>query len=163
MRARERAGERAGERGRTREKVCECVCVCVCVCVCSQRSIRPLILTRAASESEPRRHAGAAGSDASELMRVRGVSGTRRGLRAWPLGYGLHAAAEAHPRQHVRYVACLRHVPVFGITPNILVRSSQSSSGPAGGASDGYGLGRGAAGPDRRCTTTAAGALRVIV
>ena len=43
------------------------------------------------------------------------------------------------------------------------VLSSQSSSGPAGSASDGYGLGRGAAGPDRRCTTTAAGALRVIV
>ena len=40
-----------------------------------------------------------------------------------------------------------------------LVRSSQSSSGLAGGASDGYGLGRGAAGPDRRCTTSAAGAL----
>ena len=60
----------------------------------------------------------------------------------------------------------LGHVPlprVFGITSNALVRSSQSSSGPAGGASDGYGLGRGAAGPDRRCTTTAAGALRVIV
>ena len=52
---------------------------------------------------------------------------------------------------------------VFGITSNTLVRSSQSSSGPAGGASDGYGLGRGGAGPDRRCTTTAAGALRVIV
>ena len=53
--------------------------------------------------------------------------------------------------------------PLFGITSNTLVRSSQSSSGPAGGASDGYGLGRGAAGPDRRCTTTTAGALRVIV
>ena len=50
---------------------------------------------------------------------------------------------------------------LFGITSNTLVRSSQSPSGPAGGASDGYGLGRGAAG--RRCTTTAAGALRVIV
>ena len=47
---------------------------------------------------------------------------------------------------------------VFGITSNTLVRSSQSSS-----ASDGYGLGRGAAGPDRRCTTSAAEALRVIV
>ena len=44
-----------------------------------------------------------------------------------------------------------------------LVRSSRSSSWPAGGASDGYGLGRGAAGPDRRCTTTAAGVLRVVV
>ena len=52
---------------------------------------------------------------------------------------------------------------LFGITSNTLVRSSQSSSGPAGGASDGYGLGRRAAGPDRRCTTTAAGAIRVIV
>ena len=52
---------------------------------------------------------------------------------------------------------------LFGITSNTLVRSSQSSSGPAGGASDGYGLGRGAAGPDRRCTTTAAGAIRAIV
>ena len=50
-----------------------------------------------------------------------------------------------------------------GITSNTLVRSSQSSSGPAGGASGGYGLGRGAAGPDHRCTTTAARALRVIV
>ena len=52
---------------------------------------------------------------------------------------------------------------LFGITSHTLVRSSQSSSGPAGCASDGYGLGRGAAGPDRRCTTTAARALRVIV
>ena len=53
---------------------------------------------------------------------------------------------------------------LFVITSNTLIRSGQSSSGPAGGASDGYGLGRGAAGPDRRCTTTtAAGALRVIV
>ena len=51
----------------------------------------------------------------------------------------------------------------FGITSNILALSSQSPSGPAGGASDGYGLERGAAGPDRRFTTTAAGALRVIV
>ena len=33
----------------------------------------------------------------------------------------------------------------------------------AGGASDGYGLGRGTAGPDRRCTTTTDRALRVIV
>ena len=51
----------------------------------------------------------------------------------------------------------------FGITCNARVRSSQSSLGPAGGTSHGYGLGRGPAGPDRRCTTTAAGALRVIV
>ena len=50
---------------------------------------------------------------------------------------------------------------VFGIISNTLVRASQSPSGPAGGASDGYGLGRGAAGSDRLCTTTAAGALRV--
>ena len=34
---------------------------------------------------------------------------------------------------------------VFKITSNTLVRSSQSSSGPAGRASDGYGLGGGAA------------------
>ena len=42
--------------------------------------------------------------------------------------------------------------------------SSQSPSGPAGGASDGSALGRGAAGPGRLpvCTTTAAGAFRVI-
>ena len=39
--------------------------------------------------------------------------------------------------------------------------SSKGSSGPAGGASDGYGLGRRAAGPNCRCTT-ASGALRVI-
>ena len=51
---------------------------------------------------------------------------------------------------------------VFGIASNTLVRSGQSSSWPAGGASDGYGLGRGAAGPDRRCTTTT-GAVQVIV
>ena len=49
---------------------------------------------------------------------------------------------------------------VFGITSNTLVRSSQTSSGQAGGASASYGLGRGAAGPDRQSTTTAAGALR---
>ena len=55
-----------------------------------------------------------------------------------------------------------RATPV-GMTSNTLVRSSQSSSGPAGGASDGYELGRGAAGPDHQCTTTAAGTLRVIV
>ena len=30
----------------------------------------------------------------------------------------------------------------FGITSNTLVRSGQSSSGPAGGASEGYGLGK---------------------
>ena len=53
--------------------------------------------------------------------------------------------------------------PVLGTTSNTLVRSTQRSSGPAGGDSDGCGLGRGAAGPDRRCTTAAAGALRVIV
>ena len=52
---------------------------------------------------------------------------------------------------------------LFGVTCNTLVRSIQSSSGPAGGASDGYGPGRGAAGPDRQCATTAARALRVIV
>ena len=54
---------------------------------------------------------------------------------------------------------------LFGITSSILALSGQSPSGPAGGASDGYGLGRGAVGPGCRCTTTvtAAGALRVIV
>ena len=34
------------------------------------------------------------------------------------------------------------------VVSSILVLSSQSPSGPAGGAPDGYGLGRGAAGPD---------------
>ena len=53
--------------------------------------------------------------------------------------------------------------PALGITSNILALSSQRPSGPAGGASDGYGLGRGAAGPGCRCTTTVAGALRVVV
>ena len=52
---------------------------------------------------------------------------------------------------------------MFEITSNTLVQSSQSSSGPAGGASEGYCLGRGAAGLDRLSTTTADGALRVIV
>ena len=52
---------------------------------------------------------------------------------------------------------------VFGLTSNILALSSQGPSRPAGGASDGYGLGRGAAGPVRQSTTTAAGALRVII
>ena len=49
----------------------------------------------------------------------------------------------------------------FESLPIILSNRAKSSSGPAGGASDG--LGRGAAGPDRLCPTTAAGALRVIV
>ena len=53
----------------------------------------------------------------------------------------------------------VRRGVLFGITSNTLVRFSQSSSGPAGGASDGCGLGRGAAVPDRWCLTTAAGAL----
>ena len=55
---------------------------------------------------------------------------------------------------------------MFGIYSSILVVSSQrpSQGRPAGGgASDGYGLGRGAAGPARRSTTSAAGALRVTV
>ena len=52
---------------------------------------------------------------------------------------------------------------VFGITSNTLVQFSRSSSGPAVGASDGYGLGRAAGVPDRRSTTTATRALRVIV
>ena len=41
---------------------------------------------------------------------------------------------------------------LFGISSNLstLAWSSRSSSGPAGGASDGCGLGRAAAGPDRR-------------
>ena len=54
-------------------------------------------------------------------------------------------------------------VGVFGITSNTLVRTSQSSTGTASGASDGHCLGSGAAGPDCLCTTTTAGALRVIV
>ena len=41
--------------------------------------------------------------------------------------------------------------------PILLSDLVKSSSGPAGGASDGCGLGRGAAGPASRCTTTAAG------
>ena len=59
--------------------------------------------------------------------------------------------------------APLRRRGLSGISPSTLALCGQSSYGPAGGASDGYGLGRGAAGPDRRCTTAAAGALRVIV
>ena len=43
------------------------------------------------------------------------------------------------------------HERVFGISSNTLVLSGQSSSWPAGGASNGYGLGRGAAGPDLLC------------
>ena len=46
---------------------------------------------------------------------------------------------------------------VFGITPNILALSGQSPSGPAGGARDGYGLGRGAAGPGGGTSRTARG------
>ena len=58
----------------------------------------------------------------------------------------------------------VRSLPgLFGITSNTLPDLVKSPSGPSGGASDGYELGRGAAGPERRCTTTAAGALRVIV
>ena len=63
------------------------------------------------------------------------------------------------PRRGSRRRRCLESLPIF----NILALSSQSPIGPAGGASDGFWLGRGAAGPGRRCATTAAGALRVIV
>ena len=42
---------------------------------------------------------------------------------------------------------------VFGISSNTLAWSRPSSPGPAGGASDGHGLGRGAAGPDHLCTS----------
>ena len=49
----------------------------------------------------------------------------------------------------------------FAIACSTPALSSQSSSGPAGGASDGYGLGLGAAGPGCPCATTAAGELRV--
>ena len=49
---------------------------------------------------------------------------------------------------------------VFGISPNTQASTSQSSSGTAGRASGGCGLG---GGPDRRRTTAAAGASRVIV
>ena len=73
------------------------------------------------------------------------------------LGYSIVCLGYA-VRSPCSLAEILLHHCVFGITCNTLVRSSQSSSGPAGGASDGYGLGRG-----RRCTTTAAGALRVIV
>ena len=48
----------------------------------------------------------------------------------------------------VEILNCLESFPAF------LVLSSQSSAGPAGGAPDGYGLGRGAAGP--RGATSAA-------
>ena len=70
---------------------------------------------------------------------------------------GMHAAASRRSRrpQDRR----------FGITSSILVRSSQSSSWPVGGASDGYGdeelWARTAGGPG--LLSTAAGALRVIV
>ena len=62
--------------------------------------------------------------------------GPRALLRRMP---ALHPAGPPPPPR--------RAPPVIGITPDALARSSQSSSGPAGGASDGYGLGRGAAGP----------------
>ena len=83
------------------------------------------------------------------------ASGAARGPR--DAGPGRRACA--------RGLAPRRRPPVSAVWNRFQysVRSSQSSSWPAGGASDGYGLGRGAAGPDRRCTTTAAGALRVIV
>ena len=56
---------------------------------------------------------------------------------------------------------CLESLPILQPCP---VRAHQGR--PAAHPSDGYGLGRlgrGAAGPDRLCTTTAAEALRVIV
>ena len=67
------------------------------------------------------------------------------------------------PRGRPARRRCLRVVSVFGITSSTLALSGQGPSGPACGASDGYGLGRGAAGPGSRRTTTASGALRVIV
>ena len=83
----------------------------------------------------------------------------RRGGRGGPTSRSLFctstvAAAALHGESSVlsaRSSSQWRQL-LFGITSNTLVRSSQSSSGPAGGASDGYyWLGRGAAGPDRRC------------
>ena len=54
--------------------------------------------------------------------------------------------------------------PAYPCTHHVLgLHAVDMLSATAGGASDGYGLGRGAAGPGRRCATTAAGALRVIV
>ena len=76
---------------------------------------------------------------------------------------GAESAAAVTGKTTALCLASLAPAAVFGVSSSTLALSSQSSSGPAGGASDGYGLGRGAAGPDRRCTTTAAGALRVIV
>ena len=58
-------------------------------------------------------------------------------------------------QRHILLCSCVQNSsPILSefilFVSNTLVRSSQSSSGPAGGAFDGYGLGRGAAGPDRR-------------
>ena len=49
--------------------------------------------------------------------------------------------------------------PLIGSASNTPAVSIYSPSGTAGGASGGCGLGRGAAGPGRRCSTAAAGAL----
>ena len=75
----------------------------------------------------------------------------------------IHSPPPGQPWPKYSPVASARGSGVFGITSNILALPSRSPPGPAGGASDGYGLGRGAAGPGRLSTTTAAGALRVIV
>ena len=79
-----------------------------------------------------------------------------------PLGVSATEEAQSAAATGPFHKGRIQRALLFGITSNTLVRPSQSSSGPAGGRSDGCGLGRGAAGPDRRCTTTAAGALRVI-
>ena len=90
---------------------------------------------------------------------VGGRLGGRAGC-AVPRG-AVHSRVQPHPVPcRVCRAGCgrrRRRKEVFGITSNTLVRSSRSPSGPAGGASDDFGLGRGAAGPDRRCTTTTPG------
>ena len=86
----------------------------------------------------------------------RGAPAARAGSRARCRQGRPGQRAGERPRA-ARGSGCLESLPI------LLSDRFQSSSGPAGGASDGYWLGRGAAGPDRWCTTTAAGTLRVIV
>ena len=102
-------------------------------------------------------------------IRVPGVCGSRCHGRAGPRPDALRAAGPAAGGRGGRATRVrdtrqrARESGELGITASILALSGQSPSGAAGGTSDGYGLGRGAAGPDRRITTAAAGALRVVV
>ena len=143
-----------------------------------ERSARDFRFVRRRQKPPPMRRRGAlapAGGSPTETLQIDpGMAPALRRLAAHardPAATMMHSMVclfqtaipwsnySRQPRRRGATAPPARFVParaVFGIASITMVRSSQSSSGPAGRASDGVGLGRGAAGPDRRCTTTAA-------